>query len=260
MSATNAAPDYRRHRFPPALIAHAVWRSCRSARSYRDVAELLAERGVLVTYETVRQWCRAFGPPYANALRRRRPQPGDTWPPGEVFIGSNGQMHHRWRAVDQDGTVLAILVQAWRDKRAATRFSRTVLTGRRDVPRAVSTDKRARYDAAKRDILPGVAHRRHTGLNNRAEHARQPTRARAADAAVRVTGARPALPRRVWPDRGPLPPAPPPSACPRLPPDARPTLRHLASGHRHPGPGLSGDPPGPSTSPNSSRSTRIGLS
>jgi len=80
------APNYKRHRFPPTIIAHAVWRYCRCALSYRDVAALLAERGALVTYETIRQWCRKFGQAYANALRRRRPRPGDTWHRDEVFV------------------------------------------------------------------------------------------------------------------------------------------------------------------------------
>ncbi len=79
MKEETAAPDYKRHRFPPAIIGHAVWLYFRFALSYRDVEELLAERGVLLTYETVRQWCRKFGQGYANELRRRRPRPGDKW-------------------------------------------------------------------------------------------------------------------------------------------------------------------------------------
>lgn len=99
------APDYQRHRFPPELIAHAVWRYCRLARRYRDVEELLAERGVSVTDETIRGWCRKFGQGYAHALRRRRPRPGDTWHRDGVVISINGSTHHRWRAVEQDGNV-----------------------------------------------------------------------------------------------------------------------------------------------------------
>ncbi len=169
---------YKRHRFPPEIIAHAVWLYFRFALRYRDVEELLAERGVILSYETVRQWCRKFGQAYANELRRRRPRAGDTWHLDEVFITINGQTHYLWRAVDQDGTVLDILVQARRDKRAAVRFLRKLLKGRAYVPRVVITDKLASYGAALRAVLPGVEHRRHKGLNNRAENSHQPTRER----------------------------------------------------------------------------------
>src|SRR3954452_20320147 len=129
------APTYKRHRFPPEIIAHAVWLYFRFALSYRDVEELLAERGVIVTYETVRQWCRKFGQAYANALRRRRPRPGDTWHLDEVFMQINGGQHDRWRAVDQDGIGLDILVQPRRDQRAAVKFLRKRLKGLAYVPR-----------------------------------------------------------------------------------------------------------------------------
>ena len=172
------APDYKGFRFPPEIIAHTVWLYFRFALSYRDVEELLAERGVILTYETVRQWCRKFGQTYANALRRRRPRPGDKWHLDEVFIAINGQAHYLWRAVDQDGAVLDILVQARRDKRAATKFFRKLLKGLAYVPRVLITDKLASYGAARRDVLPSVEHRRHKGLNNRAENSHQPTRER----------------------------------------------------------------------------------
>jgi putative transposase len=169
---------YKRHRFPSEIISHAVWLYCRFALSYRDVEELLAERGVLLTYETVRQRCRKFGQTYANTLRRRRPRPGDTWHLDEVFIRINGTGHDLWRAVDQDGIVLDILVLGRRDKRAAVRFLRTPLSGLQYVPRVLITDKLASYRAAKREVLPSVEHRQHQRLNNRAEHAHQPTRER----------------------------------------------------------------------------------
>ena len=168
----------KRHRFPPEIIGHAVWRYFRFALSYRDVEELLAERGVILTYETVRQWCRKFGQADANELRHRRPRPGDKWHLDEVFMTSNGAQHSRWRAVDQDGTVLAILVQARRDQRAATKFLRELLKGLTCVPRMVITDTLASDGAALRAVLPSVKHRRHKGLNNRAENAHQPTRER----------------------------------------------------------------------------------
>ena len=178
MNEHTSAPRYKRHRFPPAIIGHAVWRSCRFALSYRDVAELLAERGVVVTDETIRQWWPNCGQAYANGLRRRRPRPGDTWHRDEVFVAINGAQHDLWRAVDQGGKVLDILVQARRDKAAATEFLRRRLTGLASVPRVVLTDTRARSGAARREVLPRVEHRRHKGLNNRAEHAHQPTRER----------------------------------------------------------------------------------
>jgi len=124
-------PTYKRHRFPPEIIGHAVWRYFRFALSYRDVEELLAERGVIVTYETARQWCRKFGQVYANGLRRRRPRPGDKWHLDEVFIQINGQQHYLWRAVDQDGNGLDILVQSRRNKQAAKKFFPKLLKGLR---------------------------------------------------------------------------------------------------------------------------------
>ncbi len=178
MNALLRVPSYQRHRFPPEIIAHAVWLYFRFALRYRDVEELLAERGVLVTDETVRQWCRQCGQQYANALRRRRPRAGDTWHLDAVFMRLNGETHYRWRAVDQDGNVLAILVQARRDKHAAVKFLRKLLKGLAYVPRVLITDTLASDSAAQRAILPSVEHRRHKGLNNRAENAHQPTRER----------------------------------------------------------------------------------
>jgi len=172
------APSDKRHRFPPAIIGHAVWLYFRFALSYRDVEELLAERGVIVTYETVRQWCRKFGQQYANTLRRRRARPGDKWHLDEVFVSINGVQHYLWRAVDQDGNVLDILVQPRRDKRAAVKFLRKLLRGLAYVPRVLITDKLASYGAARHAVLPSVEHRRHKGLNNRAENSHQPTRER----------------------------------------------------------------------------------
>jgi transposase-like protein len=122
--------------------------------------------------------CRKFGQTYANALRRRRPRPGDKWHRDEVFVAINGVQHSLWRAVDQDGTVLDILVQPRRDAAAARKFSRRLLKRLVYVPRVVITDKLASYGAAKREALPSVEQRRHKGLHNRAENAHQPTRER----------------------------------------------------------------------------------
>ena len=178
MKEPSCAPSYKRHRFPPEIIAHAVWLYFRFALSYRDVEELLAERGVIVTYETVRQWSRKFGQSYANTLRRRRPRPGDKWHLDEVFVQINGVTHYLWRAVDQEGNVLDILVQSRRNKAAAKKFFRRLLKGLQYVPRVLITDKLASYGAAKREALPSVEHRQHRRLNNRAENAHQPTRER----------------------------------------------------------------------------------
>ena len=171
-------PRYKRHRFPPEIIAHAVWRYFRFALSYRDAEELLADRGVIVTYESIRPGSRKFGQGYANARRRRRPRPGDKWHLDEVFIRINGTTHYLRRAVDQGGDVLDILVQAHRDTVAAKKFFRKLLKGLRYVPRVVIADKLARYGAAKREVLPSVEHRQHKRRNNRAEHSHQPTRER----------------------------------------------------------------------------------
>ncbi len=178
MNTTPAVLDYRRHRYPPEIIGHAVWLYFRFALRYRDVEELLAERGVVLTDETIRQWCHKFGQAYAYALRRRRPRPGDKWHLDAVFIRINGATHYLWRAVDQDGTVLDILVQSRRDASAAKQFFRKLLKGIAYVPRVIITDKLASYGAAHRAILPSVEHRRHKSLNNRADNSHQPTRER----------------------------------------------------------------------------------
>ncbi len=138
----------------------------------------MAVRGVVVTYEAIREWCLKFGQTYANELRRRRPRPGDKWHLDEVFIKIRGKDHYLWRAVDQDGNVLDILVQSRRNKKAAKRFFRKLLKGLRYVPRVIITDKLKSYSAAKAEIMPGVEHRQHKGLNNRAENSHQPTRER----------------------------------------------------------------------------------
>ncbi len=171
-------PILQGFRFPQEIIAHAIWLYFRFNLSYRDVEELLAERGVVVTYETVRQWCRKFGQIYANQLRRRRARPGDKWHMDEVFLKINGQTQYLWRAVDQDGNVLDILVQRRRNKAAARKFFRKLLKGCTYVPRVLITDKLASYGAAKREVLPSVEHRQSRYLNNRAENSHQPTRKR----------------------------------------------------------------------------------
>jgi putative transposase len=174
-----AAPErYKHHRFPAEIISHGVWLYYRFCLSYRDVEELLFARGVIVTYEAIRKWYRKFGQDYVNQRRRRRPRPGDKWHLDEVVLRINGERHYLWRAVDQDGNVLDILVQRRRDKNAAKRFFRKLLKGCQYVPRVIITDTLKSYGAAKREILPGVEHRQHRSLNHRAENSHQPTRQR----------------------------------------------------------------------------------
>ena len=170
-------PHYR-HRFPAELISHAVWLYHVFSLSFRDVELILAERGVIVSYESIRRWCLKFGASFANSLRRRRPRPGDKWHLDEVFIRIQGELHSLWRAVDQDGIVLDILVQSRRDAGAAKRFFRRLLKGLRYVPRVLITDKLGSYSVAKRELLPDVEHRKSRYLNNRAENSHRPTRRR----------------------------------------------------------------------------------
>jgi putative transposase len=177
---TTASPSlsYKGYRFPAEIISHAVWLYYRFPLSYRDVEELLAERGSVLTYETIRQWCRTFGQQYANQLRRRRARTGDKWHLDQIFLKSTGKLHYLWRAVDQPGNVLDILVQSRRHKRAAKKFFRKLLKGCQYVPGVLITDKLASYGAAKKEVLPSLEHRQHKCLNNRAENSHQATRQR----------------------------------------------------------------------------------
>jgi transposase-like protein len=185
-SAGDLAVCCGRPQFPFAAVARhlrCVTYSCRAcdhvfSLSLRDVELLLAERGIVVSYETVRRWCRKFGQSFANRLRRSRPRPGDKWFLDEVFIRIQGVQHYLWRAVDQDGVVLHILVQSRRDAKAAKRFFRQLLKGLQYVPRVIVTDKLRSYGVAQRHLLPGVEHRQSRYLNNRAENSHRPTRRR----------------------------------------------------------------------------------
>jgi len=175
---TPAVPSYAGYRFPAEIISHAVWLYFRFPLSLRMVDELLAARGIIVSYETVRQWARKFGQTFANQIRRSLPAAGDKWHMDEVVITISGVKHWLWRAVDQTGTVLDILVQSRRDTQAAKRLLRKLLKKQCRAPRVMVTDKLASYGAAKREVMPSVEHRKHKGLNNRAENSHQPTRQR----------------------------------------------------------------------------------
>ena len=177
-------PDlYRGFHFPPAVISHAVWLYARFALSYRDVEELLAERGIQVSYESVRRWVNRFGEPFAAELRRRERRPGRTWHLDEVFVRIAGEQKYLWRAVDEHGQVLDILLQDHRDTDAAERFFRKLLGHAGAPPERIVTDRLASYGAALQRLpeLDGVEHLRvHSAArrNNRVEQSHLPTRLR----------------------------------------------------------------------------------
>ena len=175
---STSSNPYRGFRFPAEIIEQAVWLYHCFTLSLRDVELILAARGVVVSYETIRDWSVRFGRLFANRLKRCRPRPGDKWFMDEVFIRIRGKLHYLWRAVDQDGNVLDILVQSYRNAKAAKRFFQRLLQGLRYVPRVIVTDKLRSYAVAKREILPDVEHRQSRYLNNRAEVSHQPTRRR----------------------------------------------------------------------------------
>ena len=178
MSMSMLPSPYRGYRFPPEIISYAVWLYHRFCLSFRDVEELLAERGITVSYEAIRQWCLKFGASFTKKLRHRQGRLGDTWYLDEMFVPINGERHYLWRAVDQDGQVLDILVQKRRDQCAAKRFFRKLLKGLHYVPRLLITDQLGSYRVARREVLPSVAHQQDRRLNNRAEVSHQPTRQR----------------------------------------------------------------------------------
>ena len=171
-------PSYHGFRFPPTIISHAVWLYHRFCLGYRDVEDLLVERGITVSYESIRQWCNRFGPEYARRLRKLEGRLGDTWYLDEVFINIRGELHYLWRAVDQDGDNLDILVQKRRNKPAAKRFFRKLLKGQCQRPWRMITDKLKSYSAAHREVMPSVEHSARQYENIRAEVSHEPTRQR----------------------------------------------------------------------------------
>ncbi|MBI3530543.1 MAG: IS6 family transposase [Betaproteobacteria bacterium] len=175
---TLTAPSYGGYRFPREIIAHCAWLYYRFSLSLRDIQELMLERGVVVSHETIRRWCLKFGADYARRLQRSRGRMGDTWYLDEVFCRINGQLVYLWRAVDHDGETLDILVQSRRNAKAAKRFFRKLLKGLRYCPRVLVTDKLSSYTVAHEEMMPGVNHRRGGRVNNRAENSHQPTRER----------------------------------------------------------------------------------
>ena len=172
------APSYRGYRFPPEIISHAVWLYHRFCLCFRDVEDLLSQRGITVSYEAIRLWCLKFGPEYARRVKRRQGRLGDTWHLDEVFVTIQGRRQYLWRAVDQDGDVLDILVQRQRDTRAAKQFFRRLLKGQGSPPWRLVTDKLRSYGAAHRTVMPSVVYNTEQYENNRAEVSHQPTRQR----------------------------------------------------------------------------------
>jgi putative transposase len=178
MSPPAAKSPYAGHRFPVEVISRVVRLYLRFPLGPRTVEEMPAARGIAVGHETVRRWAPKFGQEFADRIRRRLPRAGDKWRLDEVAIKIAGVKHWLWRAVDQAGMVLAVLVQGRRGKRAAKRLLRKLLKRQRRAPRVMVTDKLPSCGAAKRELVPGVEHRRHGGLDNRAENSHQPTRRR----------------------------------------------------------------------------------
>src|ERR1700686_4043680 len=170
--------SYSGYRFPPEIIQHAIWLYIRFTLSFRDVEDLLVERGIMVSYETVRRWVNHFGPMVAADLRKRRPKPHTTWHLDEVYLKIDGRMVYLWRAVDAEGEVLDVLVQTRRNKRAALKLMRKLLKKYAFVPERLVTDDLRSYSAAVHVIGIEHCHERGRWMNNRAENSHQPTRRR----------------------------------------------------------------------------------
>ena len=169
---------YKRHRFPPDIISYAVWLYYRFNLSHRDIEDLLAERGITVSREAIRLWCIKFGAVYASRLKRKHRGYGDTFFIDEVFIKINGKQHYLWRAVDQDGEVVDVFLQARRDGTAAKRFFRRLLKSHGGEPRKIVTDKLRSYAVAHRELMPDIIHDSNRYANNRAEQSNEATRVR----------------------------------------------------------------------------------
>jgi putative transposase len=170
--------SYARHQFPPAVIQHAVWTYPRFTLSYRDVEDLLAERGLDVSYETVRRWVLKFGPAFGQRLRHRRPKPGGRWHLDEMVARIAGETVYLWRAVDHEGEALDILVQRGRDKAAALKLMRKLLKKQGFAPAVIVTDRLRSYAAAFAELDLAACHEQGLRRNNRAEVSHQPVRRR----------------------------------------------------------------------------------
>lgn len=169
---------YKRHRFPRDIISYAVWLYYRFNLSHRDIEDLLAERGITVTRESIRLWCIKFGAIFTRRLKRKHQGYGDTFYIDEVFVKINGRQHYLWRAVDQDGEVVDVYLQAKQDGAAAKRFFKRLLRSHGGEPRKIVTDKLRSYGVAHRELVPGTIHSTQQYENNRAEQSHESTRVR----------------------------------------------------------------------------------
>jgi putative transposase len=169
---------YKRYRFPPDIISYAAWLYYRFNLSHRDIEDLLAERGITVSREAIRLWCIKFGAIYTRRLKRKHNGYGDTFCIDEVFVKINGKQHYLWRAVDQDGEIVDVFLQAKRDGAAAKRFFKRLLRSYGGVPRKIVTDKLRSYGVAHRELIPDVIHDNSQYANNRAEQSHEATRVR----------------------------------------------------------------------------------
>ncbi|MDG2272669.1 MAG: IS6 family transposase [Halioglobus sp.] len=167
---------YKRHRFPPDIISYAVWLYYRFNLSHRDIEDLLAERGITVSREAIRLWCIRFGALYARRLKRKHRGYGDTFFIDEVFVKIYGKQHYLWRAVDQDGEVVDVFLQAKRDGAAAKRFFRRLLRSHGGELRKIVTDKLRSYGVAYRELIPEAIHSTQQYENNQAEQSHESTR------------------------------------------------------------------------------------
>lgn len=170
------AISYKRHRFPREIISHTMWLYHRFALSLRDVSEILSQRGIILSYEAIRYWAKKFGLSFTHEIKKRSPQRGDKWHLDEVCLIIKGQRYWLWRAVDQDGYELDILLQPRRNFESARRFFQRLLQGLAYAPRVLITDKLRSYNKARNNLIPHTEHRQHKGLNNRAENSHQSTR------------------------------------------------------------------------------------
>ena len=169
---------YKRHRFPPEIISYAVWLYYRFNLSHRDIEDLLAERGITVSHESIRLWCIKFGAIYTRRLKRKHRGYGHTCFIDEVFIKINGKQHYLWRAVDQDGEVVDVYLQAKRDGAAAKRFFRRLIRNNGGEPRKIVTDKLRSYGVAHRELIPEAIHSTKQYENNWVEQSHEATRVR----------------------------------------------------------------------------------
>ena len=169
---------YKLHRFPPDIISYAVWLYYRFNLSHRDIEDLLAERRIIVSRESIRLWCNKFGAIYTRRLKRKHRGYGDTFYIDEVFVKINGKQHYLWRAVDQDGEVVDVYLQAKRDGAAAKRFFKRLLRSCRGEPRKIETDKLRSYPVAHGEVIPDAVHITDRYENNRAEQSHEATRVR----------------------------------------------------------------------------------